>query len=144
VDAAKPFRKTKQREVILEELRRTEDHPTADAVYQRVRKRLPNISLGTVYRNLEILSECGMIRKLDIPGTQKRFDGKTKDHYHVRCSECGRIEDLPGGLIPEIVRHVRDMTDYEVSSHRLELIGLCPECRKQHDPTDGDNSQVGD
>ena len=68
-------RMTHQRRIILEELRNTRSHPTADEVYEIVRKRIPKISLGTVYRNLELLSESGVIQKLEIGGTQKRFDG---------------------------------------------------------------------
>ncbi|PKN21112.1 MAG: transcriptional repressor, partial [Deltaproteobacteria bacterium HGW-Deltaproteobacteria-3] len=78
------LRITKQRQIILDELCSVTSHPTADVLYQMVRKRLPKISLGTVYRNLEIMSECGIIQKLDIGGTQKRFDGAPHIHYHVR------------------------------------------------------------
>ncbi|MBW2172694.1 MAG: transcriptional repressor, partial [Deltaproteobacteria bacterium] len=86
---------TPQRKVILEELRMADSHLTADDVYKMVRARLPRISLGTVYRNLEILSRLGMIHKLELGGMQKRFDGKTQDHYHLRCLRCGRIDDVP-------------------------------------------------
>ncbi len=124
-----PLRNTKQREVILEELSKVTSHPTADELYEMVRKRLPNISLGTVYRNLELLSESGAIQKLDLSGTQKRFDANTENHYHFRCKGCGRVDDVPGEPIPIIDRYVTEMRDYQVDSHRVEFTGFCPECR---------------
>ncbi|MFC1715463.1 transcriptional repressor, partial [Candidatus Poribacteria bacterium] len=93
---------TRQRQVILEELRNASFHPTADEVYRRVRKRLPRISLGTVYRNLETLSKAGIVKKLELGGARKRFDGYSEDHYHVRCTGCGRLEDVPLKPIPGI------------------------------------------
>jgi Fur family ferric uptake transcriptional regulator len=72
---------TNQRQVILEEIQKVNTHPTADEVYETVRKRLPRISLGTVYRNLEILSACGLIQKIGPLSNQMRFDGITKKHY---------------------------------------------------------------
>ena len=86
------LRMTRQREVILEELRKVNTHPSADEVYEMVRKRLPRISLGTVYRNLEILSESGDIQKLEPGCTLKRFDGNPSEHSHIRCIRCDRIE----------------------------------------------------
>ena len=86
---------TSQRQVILEEIRKVHSHPTADQVYEEVRKRLPRISLGTVYRNLDILSECGLIQRIAPVSNQMRFDGDTSSHYHVRCIHCGKVEDAP-------------------------------------------------
>jgi Fur family ferric uptake transcriptional regulator len=123
------LRLTKQRKIILDELRNTRSHPSADEVYERVRKHLPNISLGTVYRNLEILCESGMIAKLELAGTRKRFDGSTENHYHVRCTECDRVDDLPLDPIQSIDESVGALVDYKILSHRLEFVGVCPRCR---------------
>jgi Fur family ferric uptake transcriptional regulator len=125
------LRLTKQRNAILDELRSTRNHPGANEVYHRVRKRLPNISLATVYRNLEILSEFGMISKLELAGTRKRFDGFAENHYHVRCTECDRVDDVPLDPIPTIDGSVGALVDYEIRSHRLEFVGVCPRCRKR-------------
>ena len=84
------LRMTTQRQVILEELRKLKSHPTAGELCQIVRQRLPRISLGTVYRNLEILSRSGVVLKLDVAGLEMRFDGTVDNHYHVRCLDCGR------------------------------------------------------
>ena len=82
-------RMTRQRAVILEELRKVKTHPTADELYSIVRERLPRISLGTVYRNLDFLADTGEIRRLEAAGTTKRFDGDISWHQHVRCIHCG-------------------------------------------------------
>ncbi len=119
---------TRQRQVILEELRNASFHPTADEVYRRVRRRLPRISLGTVYRNLETLSKAGLVKKLEFGGTRKRFDGYSEDHYHVRCTGCGRLEDVPLKPIPGIESAFRSVGDYQITGHQLVLIGLCPDC----------------
>lgn len=122
---------TRQRQVILEELRRTTSHPTADDVYDMVRQRLPKVSLGTVYRNLDILSTRGLIRKLELGGTQRRFDGNATDHYHVRCIRCGRVDDVPTQPLTTIENALRKVTDYDIIGHQLEFIGLCPQCKKE-------------
>ncbi|NNK14655.1 MAG: transcriptional repressor, partial [Desulfofustis sp.] len=83
------IRLTPQRQVILEELAKVKTHPTANEVYDMVRKRLPRIGLGTVYRNLELMADNGMILKLEVGGSQKRFDATTDLHYHIRCTGCG-------------------------------------------------------
>ena len=120
---------TKQRRVILEELKKTKSHPTADELYQMVRKRIPNISLGTVYRNLETLASCGLIKKLETAGSQKRFDANMDDHQHVRCICCGRVDDLYCDLINPLECVMKQNSDYEIFDYNLEFIGLCPECR---------------
>jgi Fe2+ or Zn2+ uptake regulation protein len=123
------YRMTHQREVILEEIRKVNTHPTADEVYEMVRKRLPRISLGTVYRNLEILSTCGLIQKVGPLSSQMRFDGNTETHYHIRCSYCGRVEDAPIESLDDIENAVSSLSDYHIMGHKLEFIGICPECR---------------
>ena len=122
------LRMTRQRQVILEELRKVNTHPSADEVYEMVRKRLPRISLGTVYRNLEILSESGDIKKLEPGCSLKRFDGNPSEHFHIRCIRCDRIADMPMASDFEI--NLADMTptEYEILGHRLEFFGLCPYC----------------
>jgi Fur family transcriptional regulator, ferric uptake regulator len=131
VDSQKPFIMTEQRRVILDELQKLRSHPTADELYESVRKRLPSISLGTVYRNLEMLSEAGMIQKLEISGSQKRFDGITRNHYHVRCLKCGRVDDIETGPIADIDKVMKSVHGYKIVSHRLEFVGVCPRCRNE-------------
>jgi Fur family ferric uptake transcriptional regulator len=125
-------RKTKQRAVILDELMKLRTHPSADELYLRVKKRLPRVSLGTVYRNLDVLAREGVIRRLEIAGPQKRFDGDTEDHGHIRCVECGRIEDLSSGSDgARCDARVAKGTGYRVLGRRIEYLGVCPACRKK-------------
>ena len=128
------LRMTRQREVILEELRKVNTHPSADEVYEMVRKRLPRISLGTVYRNLEILSESGDIQKLEPGCTLKRFDGNPSEHSHIRCIRCDRIADAP--MVPdfEIDPQQVNASDFEIVGHRLEFLGVCPQCSGKSNP----------
>lgn len=122
------LRMTRQRKVILEELCKLDSHPSADEIYAIVRKRLPRISLGTVYRNLEILSENGEIQKLELGCTLKRFDGTTRDHYHIRCIRCDRVVDAPVDFDFTMDRELKSATNFKIIGHKLEFIGICPEC----------------
>jgi len=121
---------TRQRTVILEELKKVKTHPGADEIYAMVRKRLPRISLGTVYRNLEVLSELREIQKIEHVGTLKRFDGTPENHYHIRFVKCGRFDDAPFESETNLEKKVKPYTNYSIIGHRLEFIGLCPECAK--------------
>lgn len=127
-------RMTKQRQVILEEVKRLNSHPTADEVYEAVRKRLPKVSLGTVYRNLDILSKEGYIKKIDHAYPQMRFDSKTDDHYHVVCMACGRVDDVKVDSRKEgfdqLEKKIIQLSRYTIFGHNLEFLGLCPMCRK--------------
>lgn len=124
------IRMTKQRQVILEELCKVTSHPTADEMYQMIRKRLPKISLGTVYRNLEILSELGMVLKLDVGGTQKRFDGNVENHYHARCKHCGSVSDIHMSINADVEAQAQLCTDFNIQRHSLEFTGVCPACQE--------------
>ncbi len=123
-----PMRLTTQRQIILEELLKVSSHPTASEVYDMVRKRLPRIGLGTVYRNLELMAESGMILKLEVGGTQKRFDATIKPHYHVRCTECGRVDDIDMPVQQEINESAALASHYQILSHHIEFTGLCSDC----------------
>jgi len=125
------YRMTNQRQVILEEIQKVNTHPTADEVYEIVRRRLPRISLGTVYRNLEILSACGLIQKIGPVSSQMRFDGITKNHYHLRCIYCGKVEDAPIETVDKLENVIREKSDYIIIGHKLEFIGICPKCREK-------------
>ncbi|MBN1571970.1 MAG: transcriptional repressor [Deltaproteobacteria bacterium] len=129
---------TNQRKVIMDVLKDVTTHPTADQVYEMVRKRLPKISLGTVYRNLEILSDLSMIQKIEVGGTQKRFDGNIENHYHVRCRVCGRVEDLPieSMVFSGLEKLYSGADGYTDLTHKLELVGVCPECKNKRDRAD--------
>ncbi len=126
---AQVFRMTKQRQTILTELCKLTSHPTADEMYQILRKKMPRISLGTVYRNLEILSDCGMIQKIDVGGSQKRFDGNADIHYHIRCVKCNKVDDIDITPDNNIDRMAASMTPYKILRHHTEFMGICPHCQ---------------
>jgi len=121
---------TIRRDVILEELRKVRTHPTADEVYEMARRVMPRISLGTVYRNLEALSEQGVIQKLPTSGAPMRYDGDPVRHSHVRCTSCGRVDDIEGD---GLVKWPDDTGGYELSGCRIEFAGVCPACRRLAD-----------
>ncbi len=125
------MRITSQREIILEELQRLKTHPTADELYEVVKKRLPRISIATVYRNLERLSEAGMIHKLEYGGRQKRFDGDTSPHSHVVCVRCGRISDVETRDDMEILDIVVDSKGYQILKCGVQFEGICPFCQER-------------
>jgi len=122
------IRRTKQREVILRVLRSTRCHPTAEWVYQQVRRELPHVSLGTVYRNLRILSETGEVLELRYSKSYSRFDGVATNHYHFVCERCGRVEDVPMPVHEKMDRAVEQLMGVQVRQHRLEFYGLCARC----------------
>jgi Fur family ferric uptake transcriptional regulator len=136
------LRMTRQRKVILEELRKVNTHPSADELYEIVRKRLPRISLGTVYRNLEILSESGNIRKIEPGCSLKRFDGNPSEHCHIRCVSCGRVVDAPMTPDLEIDLEQVNSTDFKIIGHKLEFLGLCPQCTDKSNPAEMPASQI--
>ncbi len=126
-------RNTKQRQIILEELRKVDTHPTADEVYEMVRQRLPRVSLGTVYRNLDNLEKTGQIRRAGLGINQKRFDGNANDHYHMRCLHCNGVYDTPAvseDLIKSAIQEVSDSTGFIIIGHQVEFTGTCPRCQK--------------
>ena len=122
---------TRQRKVILEELKKVSSHPTAIEVYEKVRRRLPKISLGTVYRNLELLSEDKKIRTLEHGRDKRRFDGDVTHHHHVLCKICGKIDDIEIGPLESIETAINNTRGYQILDHKLELWGICPACMAQ-------------
>ena len=128
---SKPLRTTRQRRLTLEELQRVPCHPTADELYRRLRRHMPHISLGTVYRNLEILCRSGQARKIESGSHQARYDGMVSPHAHVRCIHCGKAADVKTDPMPDLTTQARVMEGYKILDCRLEFAGICPRCQKQ-------------
>ena len=121
-------RMTRQRAVILETLRSVTSHPSADELYGMVRKKMPKISLGTVYRNLDLLVDGGAVRLLDRAGMQKRFDGDLSPHTHIRCECCGRVGDVFTPV--EVSALANDaVPGFTISRAEVEFVGLCDACK---------------
>ncbi|OHB69468.1 MAG: hypothetical protein A2V70_04270 [Planctomycetes bacterium RBG_13_63_9] len=125
----KSLRNTPQRRLVLEELRKVTSHPTAVELFELVRRRMPRISLGTVYRNLELLAERGTIQKLALGGKEARFDGNPDCHYHVRCVRCGMVGDLEGLPGDLVANRPKEVGGYTILGHHLEFVGICLDCR---------------
>ncbi len=123
------MRNTRQREAILRVVRRMSCHPTADEVYAEVRKEIPCISLGTVYRNLKVLADTGEVAPVGGGGTLHRYDGCTDNHYHFRCDLCGRVLDIEEPVDTGLDRRVAAQTGLAIRCHALEFHGLCKECQ---------------
>jgi Fur family peroxide stress response transcriptional regulator len=111
------------------------DHPTAAEVYERVRHDCPQISLGTVYRNLAAMAQDGEVLRLSFLGDPDRFDPNTHEHFHAVCSVCGRIFDTDDTLLPELIagldQAVEQSTGIRVEERTLHFSGVCQQCRNQ-------------
>jgi Fur family ferric uptake transcriptional regulator len=128
MDQLPNMRLTTQRQIILEELGKVTSHPTANEVYDMVRRRLPRIGLGTVYRNLELMADIGIILKLEVGGTQKRFDATVEPHYHIRCSACGKVDDINIAVQEQINQVAEKASNYKILGHHIEFSGICQSC----------------
>lgn len=118
-----------KREAILRCVRSTDTHPTADWVFNRLRSEHPDLSLGTVYRNLALFKSTGEIQSLGVMGGHERFDGKTVPHAHFYCTGCGRVMDLAEVELPEeLLRRASQIAHGTIQGYQLAFSGLCPDC----------------
>ncbi len=124
---------SRQRAAIKEYLSHTLEHPTADTVYLHIKEEFPNISLGTVYRNLNLLADMGDAIKISTPDGGDRFDGHVNPHYHVVCRSCGKVSDLE--LDEQHIQEVNKLADrcFEgtILSHTTLFYGICRECESK-------------
>lgn len=124
-------RYSRQRELIHQSLMQSHEHPTAEMVYQALKPSNPNLSLGTVYRNLNLLSEEGAIRRMPFP--VERYDADLAPHPHLQCRACGSVYDLQ---LPEydanLDQRVSEATGHDVERHDLVFFGTCYRCTKKH------------
>ena len=122
---------SKQRDTILLNVLNRCDHPTAEMIYEEVKRELPNISLGTVYRNLNMLVELGKIRKIIMPGVSDRFDKTIERHYHLYCKDCCSVHDVMLPDITDIDSIVEKHTGYKIVSNDIVFTGVCKKCQKE-------------
>ena len=130
---ARGLRLTGPRRLVLDVVRATQSHPTAEWVHRMVRRRRPQVSLGTVYRNLRLLVAQGLVKEL--PGPHARFDGNLSEHHHFTCVACGSISDVQGPATEPHSRalcgRVAAQSGFSVTHHRIEFYGRCLECQRR-------------
>jgi len=125
------IRITPQRHAILEYLINSMSHPTADEIYKALEGKFPNMSVATVYNNLRVFREAGLVKELTYGDSSSRFDFATSDHYHAICEKCGKIVDFHYPSLNEVEQFAAHVTNFKVSHHRLEIYGLCEDCAKK-------------
>lgn len=127
----KKYRMTRQRRMVLQELCAETCHPSAEELYRRLRRKMPHISLGTVYRNLEVLSSSGQALKLDFGVGPSRFDGTTIPHLHAHCTCCGRAWDVQTQQVPDLKQLICDVQQegFAVDDYRIQFMGTCSDCQ---------------
>ncbi|WP_136035709.1 peroxide-responsive transcriptional repressor PerR [Bacillus salacetis] len=125
---------TPQRHAILEYLIHSMAHPTADDIYKALEGKFPNMSVATVYNNLRVFREVGLVKELTYGDASSRFDYVTTDHYHVICDECGKIVDFHYPGLDEVEQLASHVTGFKVRNHRMEIYGTCDNCsmNKEH------------
>lgn len=119
---------SRQREKILETLRGTVCHPSADWIYTQLKPQMPDLSLGTVYRNLNLLCSMGQIHRLNFGPGIDRFDGNIKAHYHFFCEKCGSLSDIPLDCIENLDALAGQTCGHTISGHRIQFYGVCENC----------------
>lgn len=129
----KPLKYSRQRESIKNDLMNRRDHPTAEAVYLSIRKEFPNVSLGTVYRNLNLLADLGEISRFSCGDGPERFDYETKPHYHFVCKKCGAVLDLPLSAVksPSDLLEGSETLPGRIDSQAVFFYGECLSCMKK-------------
>ncbi len=123
------FRTTRQRKEVFDVLAASYDHPTADEIFERARKRMPEISFATVYNCLSVLVRCGLVRQVTLDRSPTRFCPNMREHCHFFCEECGQVTDI---ALPSkgAVEQVPLPTGFKVSTFDISLRGVCPKCGK--------------
>lgn len=122
---------SKKREAILAKIRSMKTHPSAITVYEELRKEIPDLSLGTVYRNLALFREEGKVMSVGVVNGQERFDGNTNEHTHFVCTQCGDVLDIDAPLDAKMKEDVSQRYGITVRSHRLTFFGECSRCARK-------------
>jgi Fur family peroxide stress response transcriptional regulator len=123
-------RRTIQRDLVLAAVRKSRTHPTADEIFASVVDEHPSISKATVYRNLNLLVDEGLVRRVPLPGTlPDHFDRTLDEHYHVFCEYCGKVSDVDLPYQADLAARIEGMDGFEVFRHEIVFHGVCPECK---------------
>ena len=123
-----PERTTRQRQLVLEVVQASDDHPTAAQVFQRVRRRYPGVAYATIYNSLRWWVEHGLLREFTFGDAATRYDRNRDRHDHAICQRCGRLLDVSVKLPRKLIEEVRRRTGLQVQSHHVQFLGLCADC----------------
>lgn len=124
-------RNTIQRKVILDAVRELQNHPTSEDVYNHIKPKYPSISLGTVYRNLNLLSDTNEIKKITLTNEAVRFDDKIFHHYHMYCKKCGELFDVFMDYNEHVDKIAQDKSGFMVDGHDTIFSGICLDCQNK-------------
>ena len=135
------YRITPQRRAVIGILIESDDHPSVDLIYERVRERFPMTSLATVYKTISLLRQVGEIHEIGFSNDTSRYDaGRTNPHAHVVCTRCGKVRDLNIQMTGDIMlAEIASTTGYEIEWERHDFFGICPDCRNSSQPTEKEN-----
>ena len=125
-------RHTIQKELVLNAVRSLRSHVTAEEVYKHIIKKHPSVGKGTVYRNLNVLSDEGEILKVEIPNGSDRFDFTLDEHYHVKCVGCGNVFDVDMEALPDLKKQIHDTHGIKFLGYDILFKGICMECQKKY------------
>jgi Fe2+ or Zn2+ uptake regulation protein len=126
------YRYSKQREAVMQLLDKKNYHPTVDEIYEIIKKKYPKVSLATIYRNVEQLTQMGKVWKIEIPNEPARYDGNMEKHYHIRCKKCGSVNDvwLKDKLF-KIEEVESTLENFSITGVKVEFEGICDLCNSQ-------------
>lgn len=130
----KSSRHTLQREIVLQEISKIQGHATADMIYDKIHETHPSISRATVYRNLKTLEEQGTVMRIDVPDGADYFETRKREHYHIKCTCCGRIFDASLPYMPQLLE-LEQAADknFKLFTCNLLFEGLCPDCQNNNE-----------
>jgi len=132
MEADMTYRFSKQREAVMAVLDKKNYHPTVDEIYDIVKEQYPQVSLATIYRNVEQLSQMGKIWKIEIPEGPARYDGNMEKHYHIRCTKCGKVNDVwLKGNLDDIINLANIEQNFSVTGYKIEFEGICDSCNNK-------------
>ena len=136
------YRRSQQRERMLEIIAETDSHPTADWAYHRLKKEIPDLSLGTVYRNMKVLVDQGHVQKRPFGSTSDRYEARTKQHYHLVCEKCGIVKDFDMPQYSTINGRAEQLSDFRISRHRIDFFGICETCQRKRKTKPSRNGNI--
>ncbi|SNX54906.1 Fur family transcriptional regulator [Thermoanaerobacterium sp. RBIITD] len=127
----KGLKVTPQRLAIINMLRNTKEHPSAETIYKKLSSDFPTMSLATVYKTLEMLKNIGLVQELNVGEGSFRYDANTDSHPHLICYGCNRVDDLDESVLKDVIKEVSKHTDYLLTEQKLYFYGYCPDCKKK-------------